>query len=370
MDFIKNYIIPTLLYQQTGDVRFDGFIFYTSFFMEFAAVFGVILLILLNPSLRKRTRPLDKLLFGECMLVLFQNILDILLVPLVYIDAKWAINLFNFALIVNEVLYLLIILQWLICIDYSLHRSLDHIRRRYLRALIPIVVITVLEFLQLLAVFYSGFWYFLNYDVLQACKLIVEFGYVATAVYIEKRHEKQSREPHFMRLSPFIIPFVIGVLVRFYDAPLLAFGVIFTYQAMKRRDRFIDSDTGLYNEAYLDHLAAYWDKKGYKDSSAIIVSAPESGSDAAQLIMDCSVRDCYNIALPNEQYVLFTESLRDSAAQMAIELLQEEAAQSPIPFAIGAKYIKRTEGQSTAEFAALIKNEVASLTPVSQGALK
>ncbi len=68
--------------------------------------------------------------------------------------------------------------------------------------------------------------------------------------------------------------------------------------------------------------------------------------------------------------MLFTESLRGSAAQMAIELLKEEAAQYPAPFALGAKYIKRNEGQSAAEFAALIKREIISLFPDSNGGLK
>ncbi len=367
MEILKQYIIPTILYQQTNDVIFDDFIYYSSFFMEFAAVAGIILLIFRNKPLQKRTRPEDKLLFIECILVLSQNVLDILLVPLVYTDTDWAINIYNFALITNEVLYFLIILQWLICIDYSLHHSMDHIRRRYNRAAIPIVIITALELLQFLLVVYMVGDNFLNYDVLQACKLILEFCYIATAIYIEKRHQKNSREPHFMRLSAFIIPFVIGVLVRFYDAPLLAFGVIFTYQAMKRRDSFIDPVTGLYNEAYLSHLAAYWDKKGYKDSSAIIVSAPGNGEAAAQLVKDYSIKDCFNIALTDESFVLLTENLRDSAAQMAMLLLKEEASKSPSPFAIDVKCINRIEGQTTVDFADQIKKEAGSLFPSHKG---
>ena len=367
MDFIKQYVIPTILYDYTGNDIFDDFIWYTSFFMEFAAVFGIILLILRNKPLRKRTRTEDKMLFVECIMVMFQNVLDISLVPMVYIDTDFSIALFDISLVVNEVLYFLIILQWLICIDYSLHHSIDHIKRRYFRAAIPIVVITALETLQYVLVVYMVGESFLDYNVLQAGKLFVEFCYVATAVYIEKRHEKQSREPRFMRLSAFIIPFVIGVLVRFYDAPLLALGVILTYQTMKRRDSFIDDTTGLYNEAYLDHLAAYWDKKGYSDSSAIIVSAPGNGEAASQLVREYKIPDCYNIALANERFVFFTESLRDSAAQMAMQLLKEGAAGSPVPFRVGVKCINRIEGQSALEFADQIKKEAEFLFPASKG---
>ncbi len=367
MEIIKQYVIPTILYDYTGNDIFDSFIWYTSFFMEFAAVFGIILLILLNKPLRKRTRTEDKMLFAECIMVMAQNVLDISLVPMVIIDTDWSIAMFNISLIINEVLYILIILQWLICINYSLHHSIDHIKRRYFRAAIPVVVIAVLNILQYVLVVYEVGERFLNYDVLQAGKFIVEFCYVATAVYIEKRHEKQSREPKFMRLSAFIIPFVIVVLIRFYDAPLLALAVILTYQSMKRHDSFLDDTTGLYNEKYLDHLAAYWDKKGYKGSSAIIVSAPGNGEAAAQLVRDYKISDCYNIALANERFVFFTESLRDSAAKMAIQLLKEGAAMSPAPFSIGVKCINRIDGQSTMEFADQIKKEAASLLPVSEG---
>ena len=34
MDFIKQYVIPTILYDYTGNDIFDDFIWYTSFFME------------------------------------------------------------------------------------------------------------------------------------------------------------------------------------------------------------------------------------------------------------------------------------------------------------------------------------------------
>ena len=81
------YLFLTLMYRPTGNETFDLIIYLSSFFLELAAI-----------------------------------------------DSTWAIVVFNCLLQANEILYLSIILQWLICVDYSLHHNMDHIRRRYRHA--------------------------------------------------------------------------------------------------------------------------------------------------------------------------------------------------------------------------------------------
>ena len=76
------YVYATLMYLPTGNELIDDFIYYSSFFLEFAAAFGVAGLVLFNKPVRKRLRPQDRLIFWECVLVFSQNVLDISLVPL------------------------------------------------------------------------------------------------------------------------------------------------------------------------------------------------------------------------------------------------------------------------------------------------
>ncbi len=46
---------------------------------------------------------------------------------------------------IESAVYMFTILQWLVFIDYSLYRSMDHVRRRYRYAAIPIFIVAGLD---------------------------------------------------------------------------------------------------------------------------------------------------------------------------------------------------------------------------------
>ena len=80
MNKTLRYIFLTLLYDNTGNDVIDSFIWYSSLFLEIAAVIGVLLLIFFNKPLQKRKRTQDRLIFWECILVLCQNLVDLSLI--------------------------------------------------------------------------------------------------------------------------------------------------------------------------------------------------------------------------------------------------------------------------------------------------
>lgn len=349
MGTFLEYVFQTLMYQPTGNDTFDEIVFYSSFFMELAAAVGVVIIVLKNESLRKRKRPIDRLVFGACTLVLTQNVLDMSLVPLVMIDEPWEAPVFYTLLVVNEMLYLAIILQWLICVDYSLYHSVDHIRRRYRYAALPILVVAALETIRIFVAtreLDNGDWIVVLTNALHAFKVAVEIGYILIAVMLVKRHDKERREPRFLWLEAFIIPFVIGSLVRYYDAPLLGFGIIFTYAAMSRRDKYIDFKTGLYNSSFLDCIGEYWDKKGYPDASALLAASPGHDEEMAGILSEIQVPNCYIIELGSGRFVLLSHKVRKSALRMTEGLLKDAAQEAEPTFAVVTHDMKRMEGQT------------------------
>ncbi len=358
MGLFFDYVFQTLMYQPTGNDMIDEFIFWSSFFLELAAAVGVVIMVLKNESLRKRRRPIDRLVFGACVLVLSQNVLDMSLVPLVEIEAPWEPPVFYILLVVNEMLYLAIILQWLICVDFSLHHSLDHIRRRYRHAALPIIIVGVLETIRIFVYIRmpdTGILPDAVANMLHSLYIIVEICYILTAVMLVKRYETDRREPRFLRLGAFIIPFVIGVLVRYYDAALLGFGIIFTYAAMSRRDKYIDFKTGLYNSGFLDCIGEHWDKKGYEDASAMLSSAPGHEGEMAGILSEIRIPDCYIIKLGEGCFVLLSPEVRRSALKMAEDLLKGAAKEADPPFTVVTRAMNRTKGQTMKEFAAEIR---------------
>ncbi len=362
------------MYQPTGNDMIDEFIFWSSFFLELAAAVGVVIIVLKNESLRKRRRPIDRLVFWACVLVFLQNVLDMSLVPLVDIDASWVPPVFCFLLVVNEILYLAIILQWLICVDYSLHHSIDHIRRRYRHAALPIIVVGMLGTLRIfvyIQMFDIGDYAEFGINMLHALSVIVEICYILTAVMLVKKYEKERREPRFLRLKAFIIPFVIGALVRYFDASMLGFGIIFTYAAMSRRDKYIDFDTGLYNSSFLDCIREYWDKKGFLDASAILSSALGHDDEMAGIFSNIRIPDCYIIKLGQSagegRFVLLSPEVRRSALKITEDLLNDAAKDMDTPFTVDTHAMKRTEGQTMKEFVMEIRSAAFMPDPLKEG---
>ena len=365
-----NCLILTLLYQPTGNEVFDDFVFYSSFYLEFAAAIGVLLLVLLNEPVRKRKRTQDKLVFLECVLVFCQNVLDILLVPLVTVEDEWATYAFFAALTINEVLYLLIILNWLVCVDFCLNRSRDHIRIRYKHAAIPILIVTVLDLFQSLV----GFGFLkvtfprdILYNTVQTVKVMIEISYVLMAIYLVVKYEKQRKEPRFLRIDAFIIPFLFGCLVRFYDASFLGFGVILTYLAMRRRDKYIDIETGIFNNNYLDCISEHWDKKGITEGTALIIRSFGNTEALKGILKKIQIPDCFIIRSENECFVMLSGFLRDSAVKIAELMVKENAAEQEPSFVPEIRVLRRKEGQTMHEFSALIKETVMQSASLEKG---
>ena len=247
---------------------------------------------------------------------------------------------------------------------------MDHIRRRYRHAALPIIIVGTIDTIRVFIYIRSidvGSWVDAVTSALHVLYIAVEICYILTAIVLVKRYEKERREPRFLRLGAFIIPFVIGVFFRYYDAPLLAFGIIFTYAAMSRRDKYIDFDTGIYNSDFLDCIGKHWDKKGYPDASAMLVSSPGHEDEMAGILLRIRIPECYIIKLGDGRFVLLSPEVRRSALQMTEDLLKC-AAQDAVPsFTVATRAMNRQEGQTMKEFAGEIRREALMLAPLEEG---
>ena len=357
-----DYLLDSLMYQVTGDEIFDEIVYWTSFYFEIIAAVGAFLVIVCNKPVRKRLRTQDRLIFWECVLVICENCLQLSMVPLSYVE-DWRGDVgFFIAWTLNEVLYLLIVLQWLVCVDYSLYHSKDHLRMHYRKAATPIVFVAIMEVIHNAVYFYGIYgdekaleWTIIGQRVLYLLKLAIEAGYIVTAIYLVKRHSKERKEPRFIRVGAFIIPFLFGVLFRFYDASFAGIGVILTYAPMRRRDKLIDFGTGLYKKEYLDHVCKFWDKKGYKGGSALLINARGNGASMAQILSNIDIPDCFIIQMGDERFLMITGFLRDSAFTMAEQMIKEAAMEEEPAFEPKILKLRRSEEQTMTEFAVKIK---------------
>lgn len=324
-----------LIYDQTGNYLVDVIVYHSSWMMELAGLVGLIIMIFKNPTLKSHKRTEDRFLFYECIMVMIILVLQLSLIPMVYSETMVAYYGFFFSLIVNEILYMFIILQWLVFVDYSLYHSRDHIRRRYKHAAIPVFVLAVVEICQDYIAFFAieilDVWrYLLVY--MQYVKLAVELGYVVIAVVLERKHAKESREPGFLRLEAFIIPFIFGVLFRFYDSAMLALGIILTYAAVKRRDRYIDHESGLYNGEYLEYLRDYRKGLGETAEYGLSVTAPGHGDDMAAVLKSMKPAGINVFDLGDDSFYLISETSKSSALKLTAMMIEDAVQSSDEPY--------------------------------------
>lgn len=332
----------------------NEFFYYTStaLVLVFAVVF--LLLIFLNPRIRQRKRPEDRFMFWECVLVLILLGAEIFMAFAEESFGPAARFCAAFSSSLREFSYLLAILQWMVFVDYSIYRSPDHIRRRYKYAVLPIMVLMVMEVIQDIGIFgpfdLTMATFVLMY-VLQFAKLAVELGYILRAVQLVVRDRKETKAPRFLSLGVFIIPFIIGVVLRIYDAPMMALGVLLTCVVAGRRDRYLDYETGFYNRQFLVFLSRYRDRKKYDGGNGILITAEGHKEDMAGILKELRPVGSSVFYLGDDQFLLVSESLRGSAVKMAIMTFREAAEACDPPFTPVIRSASRKNGESAEAFA-------------------
>ena len=350
---VADTLFDLISMSETGYEWLDKFIEQSSNALLYVAFFGLRIFVLLNKNLRKHERTEDRYIFAECILMLCSLLLNILYNRSWYIHQRWADYLVFTMPTVVELFYMLTIMQWMVFVDYCLYRSRDHIRRRYKHAVIPILIVEAADAIQSFTAYgmngaMDTMLVFIG--VLYYCRFFVELLYIITAVRLVTIHEKESREPAFLRLDAFIIPFVLGCFFRYYSVPLMVLGIILTYLAVIKRDRYLDPETGFFNRDYLDFLGRYRDRKKYDGGNGILIEAPGHREEMAALLNELKPADSDVFILDNDRFLLLSESLKDSAVKMAVVTITGETENSENPYTPVITSVSRKKDESAGMF--------------------
>ncbi len=348
-----------ITYSEIGDEKLDRFFYdYVAAVLSWAALIGLLVFVLVNPNIRKRKRSEDRIIFSVCLLLF-----GLLAVKLFYsniglFSGHWVNYVYYVAPTLMELLYMLTIMVWMIFVDHCMYRSVEHIKRRYKHAMIPIVVVIAVDIYQSWLIYGTiidteeRFYFILAVaTVLKWLEIIVEVGYILTAAYVVIRSGKESREPRFLRLGAFVIPFVFASLFRCYDVAAVSLGIVLTYGAVKRHDKYIDHKTGFYNRDYLTFLSKYRDQKAYTGGNGILINAQGHGEDMTEILKELKPADSNIITLGDDRFLLLSETLRGSAVKMAVMTITEAAETGSEPYTPEITVIKRLQDESAGEFA-------------------
>ncbi|MBQ1527184.1 MAG: hypothetical protein IIZ75_08625 [Lachnospiraceae bacterium] len=277
----------------------------------------------------------------------------------------YEIGVLSFAYKIVDVAYLFYAFMWVLFIDASLYHSTDGLKRRYSLAVVPYVVIIGLLLINSFLEGYinAGDRGTLNstgmlMDVLDLSRLlslsvffisfILGAAYMLYARRLSVSYQKDIRQPVFLRLDVFFIPWLIGWIpmllmyissffdmkyhLRLPDFSVLcaAVSLVLTHLSMKNRYRYLDYETGFYKEEFLDNITEFMEKKHAPVNCGVLIRVSGKRQEFAKILSDQRPERSTVILLSEDGFVLFSD-VRSSSAVKLLEQDLREASDEQIP---------------------------------------
>ena len=301
-----------------------------------------ILILLMIQFFRRKHRTMElSLFFQMCLSVIFLTVDKIVfdIACLFYrsgVETPVVLFFCNYyvGMIVVEICSVLLLVQWLVFVEYTLHQSRDIIRRRYPAAMIPFVVSVIMMFVSLIDTTV------IPNNVLAAIykvsRIVLAF-YIIAPYVILYREKQRNRIPAYIRLTPTTLCIVAGFLTHWFlvgysTLPLFfAIGLMFADYYMFRRLSYIDPNTGLYNKKYLPVLVKTAKKEELKGATVIRFQVQRGSDIMAMLIKAWSPESSKAIDMGNGEFLVISGALKAHIAERFISLLSENAKEEGIP---------------------------------------
>ncbi len=265
----------------------------------------------------------------------------------------------HLVLYLPDLVELLYVLLWLIFVDLVVNKSPDSIKRRYHFAIIPLAVYLFLQgvgyfFLnrlhielvttgsmttesQDLYMKWSYFYYFIG--------LIIVCLYMAYSFHILRHHFNENKEPVFIRLDVFILPFILGIASKFtpnfslnIDIPCAMLSVFLTYLSMRNRYKYVDLETGFYREIYLDYLVKYAADHSYEDATIIAFGRQEQPKEFIELLNMCKPDKSIIIQMEDKSLMMVSDYQKESVISFFVYVLKDEMQKKKSDFQIDIRY--------------------------------
>ncbi len=265
----------------------------------------------------------------------------------------------------------IVALEWLVFVDFSVYHSPDSVRRRYAPMFIPILLVLVMN---LLSVISSAAYLSLRAGnkVPESLMLLVDnagvitrgeifvcttamTAYMLYAYRIMHTYEKEMEQPVFLRLNVFIIPwfgaFVLYLLFLVSLYPLsYGLALVLTLRSMRNRYRFLHESTGFYNEDSLVFLASHMDKTEYGRGCAILFKTEGKESEAAKLLTSYKPEKSIFVQMGEGIFLLFASISRKPVVSLLMETVEMGGARMSPPINVKTRCWDRHREEDSESF--------------------
>ncbi len=333
----------------------------TTLYAQGTAMAFVIGLLFLSVFIRKRERAEAKIMSVLCIDCLIMCVFLSINVLMRYRTFPGAKEITLISMTISELTIVMFLYTWLHFVDYMIYGSSDHIVRHLKATAVPVFFEGALYLINLFTnlVFKFGIIFYVNEDLTYrraagfAVVKVIELLYLIATVVMIVRYRKTTKSPVFIKITPFVIPLVLGAAVSIftdYSAHSLgiAVGLIMLHFSMMEGYCYIDNRYGCYNKAYLSYVRKFVKGKQISGGTGIVFSVTGRLKEFADILTEEKPLNADIVYIGEGMFLLISGTQRKSSIEMFIELVREAAEESGISFKSG--YGVRNKDEATDVF--------------------
>ena len=290
----------------------------------------------------------------------------------------------------RELIILFIIICWNRFVDFVVYKSLDHVKKKYKRAIIPAALFACIPIiikyvrspvfreladLKRILAEWLGNWCY-----------ILQFYYVANAIWIAWKSNKERKAPTCLRLDVFVIPLVAGYAFNYiyailpvdiwinypflidwlttFDArfPFLVLAAVLTWGTVKKRYRYMDQINGFYNKEFLADMNDYMEKSGYPNGIGVYFKVPRSEGRLIPVLNSIKPEDSEIFSLGEDEYLLMAGPQKESVIRLLIKSVKLGLAGVDDSLAVTSDYLIREKEESPEAFTKRLLDKAAAMS--------
>ena len=342
---------------------------------------GVLGLLFYSKPLKLSKHPEDKMFRRLCWILLVYAVFGMLqdyqifykAIPYYMLPAHLLRYLPDFIL-------LFLSMQWLVFVDLAVTHSPEGVKRRCRFVWVPLAIMVIslaLGYSLLLNVHagiqasgaipeledrYYTTWSWINYGI----AMFIYIAYFLSAFRIVHYHNTERKQPLFLRLDVFIIPWVIALIVQnipgiylVIDVPCAAISLLLTYHSMRNRYRYMDYETELYNEEFLDFFESFAKKLNYSGGCAIAFTVSGDAKKFADVLMQYKPERSMAVRMKDGRFIILANLNNKSAVKCFIDLIKEAVKETDPEIEISTFNWFQERKESPESFAKRVLDSVA-----------
>ena len=304
-----------------------------SCFTDASALLVTVLLLLLSERFHNRKNVSLRIFYLLSLCLMATCVMSFVCHAMLRQTAPWCHVLAIACRTLWELLAMAIILLWIAYVETKLYGEKKQFSPAQKLVLLPFAVFAVLLIVNL----FTGILF--RYTADNQCEtkwpynllLLTEVIYFLSPLIRVKDFDRNASKARFLRVLPMLLPVGLGVSVQFFlpfqtDALGFAIGAALLYFSMADELRYLDEESGLYNDSFLPYS---FDRAvaGKNDTrSALVLKADGNLPACFEILRDTLHRDHDVVRLEEKKFVMFSETDSRSELQLLSTHVEEAVA--------------------------------------------